>query len=166
MESKGIKNNLSFVLTENAPILTFKGSKIEDSGKKLIKGTVVNGLLKTRIVNIDGEKIAYKFIELENKKGYISPQVVNLYVGTFANYVSDGKNIDSTPVKETAFGEDKANKKRTKKNYLINYGLPVLGCVVGYQIAKRTGADDKKTISYVLFFGLLGWLPRYIYKTK
>jgi hypothetical protein len=166
METTGIKNNLSFILTENAPILQLKGSKIEDSGKKLIKGTVVNGLLKTRVVNIDGEKIAYKFIELDNKKGYISPQVVNLYVGTFANYEGEGKNIDTTPVKETAFGEQDAKKKRTKKNYLINYGLPVLGGVVGYQIAKRTGADDKKMIGYVLFFGLLGWLPRYIYKTK
>lgn len=166
METTGIKNNLSFILTENAPILQLKGSKIEDSGKKLIKGTVVNGLLKTRVVNIDGEKIAYKFIELDNKKGYISPQVVNLYVGTFANYEGEGKNIDTTPVKETAFGEQDAKNKRTKKNYLINYGLPVLGGVVGYQIAKRTGADDKKMIGYVLFFGLLGWLPRYIYKTK
>ena len=59
----GIKNNLSFVLTENAPILSFKGSKVEDSGKKLVKGTVINGLLKTRVVNINGEKVAYKFIE-------------------------------------------------------------------------------------------------------
>jgi hypothetical protein len=166
METTGIKNNLSFILTENAPILLFKGNKVEDSGKKLVKGTVVNGLLKTRVVNIDGEKIAYKFIELENKKGYISPQVVNLYVGTFANYEGESKNIDTTPVKETSFGEQDAKNKRTKKNYLINYGLPVLGGVVGYQIAKRTGADSKKTISYVLFFGLLGWLPRYIYKTK
>ena len=162
----GIKNNLSFVLTENAPILSFKGSKVEDSGKKLVKGTVVNGLLKTRVVNINGEKVAYKFIELENKKGYISPQVVNLYISTFANYDGEAKNKDSTSVKETAFGEKNAINKRTKKNYLINYGLPVLGGVVGYQIAKRTGADNKKTLSYVLFFGLLGWLPRYINKTK
>ena len=34
------------------------------------------------------------------------------------------------------------------------------------QIAKKKGADTKKTFSYVLFFGLLGWLPRYINKTK
>jgi len=162
----GIKNNLSFVLTENAPILSLKGSKVEDSGKKLVKGTVVNGLLKTRVVNINGEKVAYKFIELENKKGYISPQVVNLYISTFANYEGEAKNKDGTPVKETSFGEKEAVKKRTKKNYLINYGLPIIGGVVGYQIAKRTGADNKKTLSYVLFFGLLGWLPRYINKTK
>ena len=162
----GIKNNFSFILTENAPILSFKGNKVEDSGKKLVKGTVVNGLLKTRVVSVDGEKVAYKFVELENKKGYISPQVVNLYIGTFANYEGDDKTEDSTPVKGTAFGQQKADKKRTKKNYLINYGLPVLGGVVGYKIAKRTGADSKKTLSYVLFFGLLGWLPRYIYKTK
>lgn len=166
METKGITNNLSFILTENAPILNFKGSKIEESGKKLIKGTVVRGLLKTRVVNIDGEKVAYKFIELENKKGYISPQVVNLYVGTFANLEGENNNVDKTPVKKTAFGEDGAKQKRTKKNYLINYGLPIIGGIAGYQIAKRTGADDKKMIGYVLFFGLLGWLPRYIYKTK
>lgn len=166
METTGIKNNLQFILTENSPILQLKGSKIESSGKKLIKGTVVNGLLKTRVVNIDGEKVAYKFIELENKKGYISPQVVNLYIGTFANYEGESKNIDTSPVKDTAFGEKDAKNKRTKKNYLINYGLPILGGIVGYQIAKRTGADDKKMISYVLFFGLLGWLPRYVYKTK
>ena len=162
----GIKNNFSFILTENAPILSFKGNKVEDSGKKLVKGTVINGLLKTRVISVDGEKVAYKFVELENKKGYISPQVVNLYIGTFANYEGGDKTKDSTPVKETAFGQQKADNKRTKKNYLINYGLPVLGGVVGYKIAKRTGADSKKTLSYVLFFGLLGWLPRYIYKTK
>ena len=166
METTGIKNNLSFILTENAPILSLKGNKVEDSGRKLVQGTIVNGLLKTRVVNIDGQKVAYKFIELENKKGYISPQVVNLYVGTFANYEGEVKSVDTTPVKDTALGEKDAVKRRSKKNYLINYGLPVLGGVVGYQIAKKMGADDKKTISYVLFFGLLGWLPRYIYKTK
>lgn len=166
METKGINNYLSFILTENAPLLTLKGSNIEESGKKLVKGTVVEGVLKTRIINISGEKVPYRFIELKDKKGYISPQVVNLYVGTFANYNGEYKNLDKTPVKDTAFGENSSNKKRERKNYLINYGLPIIGGVVGYQIAKRTGADNQKTLSYVLFFGLLGWLPRYVYKTK
>ena len=165
MEIKGINTNLSFILTENAPILDIRGNKVEDSGKKLLKGTVLEGLLKTRVVSIDGQKVAYRFIELKDKKGYISPRVVNLYIGTFANLDGEEKT-DSTPVKKTAFGEQEVNKKTSRKNYLINYGLPILGGIVGYKIAKRTGADDKKTISYVLFFGLLGWLPRYIYKNK
>lgn len=163
METKGINTNLQFILTEDAPVLEIKSSKVEDSGRKLLKGTIVSGLLKTRVVNIDGDKNAYRFIELKDKNGYISPQVVNLYIGTFANLEGADKT-DKSPVKKTAFGEEKANNKRNKKNYLINYGLPILGGVVGYQIAKRTGADSKKTLSYILFFGVLGWLPRYIYK--
>ena len=30
--------------------------------------------------------------------------------------------------------------------------------------AKRTEADEKKMIGFILFFGLLGFLPRYLYK--
>ena len=54
-------------------------------------------------------------------------------------------------------------KPKKTKNFIINYGLPVMGGVLGYYIAKKTEADEKKMIGFVLFFGLLGFLPRYLY---
>lgn len=165
MKGNGVNNSQDFILTETAPILKIKGGKVEESEAKLLKGTVVKGILKTRIVTVGRDKKPFRIIQLNNDKGYISPQVVNLYVGDFANL--DGLNIkDKTPTKDTAFGEKGTSRKRKAKNLIINYGLPIAGGVVGYKIAKRMGADDKKTFGYILFFGLLGCIPRYIYRNK
>jgi hypothetical protein len=162
MNTKSVDSYFDFILLEDAPILTVSGSTVNESGKNLLEGTVVKGNLKTRIISIDGKKTPYKFIEINDKGGFISPQVVNLYVSDFVNL--DGKKKQKkTPVKDTALGEKQGSKAK-RKNVLINYGLPVLGGVVGYQIAKRTGADMKKTVGFVLFFGLLGLIPKYIYK--
>jgi hypothetical protein len=159
MKKDGINNTLQFILKETTPILELGNkSNIEESDKKLLRGTIINGQLKTRIVNIDGERIPYKFIQLQDKKGYISPQVVNLYIGKFANFVNE--EVDEEITQET---EPYQNPKKTR-NFIINYGLPAMGGVIGYYIAKKTEADEKKMIGFVLFFGLLGFLPRYLLK--
>ena len=96
---------------------------------------------------------------LQDKKGYISPQVVNLYIGKFANFV------DEPNEEEEITNETKPYQKPKKvRNFVINYGLPVIGGTIGYFVAKKTDADEKKMIGFILFFGLLGFLPRYLYK--
>jgi len=159
MKKDGINNTLQFILKETTPILELGAkSNIEESDKKLLRGTIIEGQLKTRIVNIKGERIPFKFIQLKDKKGYISPQVVNLYIGKFANFVDDQEQEEITE-------ETKPYQKPKKaKNFVINYGLPVIGASIGYFVAKRTEADEKKMIGFILFFGLLGFLPRYLYK--
>lgn len=158
MKKDGINNTLQFILKETTPILELGDkSVIEESDKKLLKGTIIDGQLKTRIVNIDGERLPFKFIQLKDKKGYISPQVVNLYIGKFANF-------DEAQNEEEITQETKPYQKPKKiKNAVINYGLPVMGGVLGYYVAKKMEADEKKMIGFVLFFGLLGFLPRYLY---
>ena len=97
MKNDGINNTLQFILKETTPILELGAkSNIEESDKKLLRGTIVNGQLKTRIVNINGERVPFKFIQLKDKKGYISPQVVNLYIGKFANFVDEEKEEEIT----------------------------------------------------------------------
>ena len=159
MKNDGINNTLQFILKESTPILELGAkSTIEESDKKLLRGTIIEGQLKTRIVNIKGERIPFKFIQLKDKKGYISPQVVNLYIGKFANFVDDQEQEEITE-------ETKPYQKPKKtKNLVINYGLPIIGATIGYFVAKRTEADEKKMIGFILFFGLLGFLPRYLYK--
>jgi hypothetical protein len=158
MKKDGINNTLQFILKETTPIYELgQKSTIEESDKKLLKGTIVDGQLKTRIVNIDGERIPFKFIQLKDKKGYISPQVVNLYIGKFANF-------GEADIEEEITDETKPYQNPKKpKNIIINYGLPIGGAVLGYYVAKKMDADEKKMIGFVLFFGLLGFLPRYLY---
>ena len=166
MKKDGVDNTLQFILKETTPILELtNNSKIEESDKKLFRGTIIDGQLKTRIINIRGKKLPFKFIQLKDKKGYISPQVVNLYIGKFANFVQEDIEEDIIEEESTNNKENKTNKKqKKKKNFIINYGLPIIGCVAGYLIAKKTDADNKKMIGFILFFGLLGILPRYMYK--
>jgi hypothetical protein len=161
MKGAGINNTHKFILKETSPILEIRGGSVEESDKKLVQGTIVDGMLKTRVVKVGKEKRPYRFIEIKNKKGYLSPSVVNLYVGNFANLEGEGSDSNSD-VKSTAFGE-KSSRGKKAKDVFINWGLPVIGGVVGYQIAKKMGADEKKTIGFVLFFGLLGVIPRYLY---
>jgi hypothetical protein len=159
MKKDGINNTLQFILKETTPILELGNkSTIEESDKKLLRGTIINGQLKTRIVNIDGKKIPFKFIQLQDKKGYISPQVVNLYIGKFANFTEAENEEEITQETEPY------QKPKKTRNFIINYGLPVVGGAIGYFIAKKTDADEKKMIGFILFFGLLGFLPRYLYK--
>jgi hypothetical protein len=158
MKKDGINNTLQFILKESTPIYELgQKSNMEESDKKLLKGTIVDGQLKTRIVNIDGQRVPFKFIQLNNKKGYISPQVVNLYIGKFANFEEAENNEEITDAVKPYQNPKKA------KNFVINYGLPVVGLGLGYYVAKKTDADEKKMIGYILFFGLLGILPRYLY---
>jgi hypothetical protein len=159
MKKDGINNTLQFILKETTPILELGDkSVIEESDKKLLRGTIINGQLKTRIVNLDGERIPFKFIQLQDKKGYISPQMVNLYIGKFANFE------DAVKVDEVTNETKPYQKPKKARNFVINYGLPVVGGTIGYFIAKKNDGDTKKIVGFVLFFGLLGFLPRYLFK--
>jgi hypothetical protein len=159
MKSEGINNALFFILKESSPILELgQNGIVEESDKKLLKGTVVKGQLKTRIVNVKGDKIPYRFIQLSDKKGYISPRMVNLYIGKFANF--DNADVEEDKTKET---EPYKNPKKTK-NIIINWGLPIGGAVLGYYVGKKMEAEPKKLVGYVIFFTLIGFLPRYLYK--
>jgi hypothetical protein len=61
MKSEGINNTLFFILKETSPILELGDNNVvEESDKKLLKGTIVQGQLKTRVVNMNGQKIAKK----------------------------------------------------------------------------------------------------------
>lgn len=165
MKNAGVNNSREFIITETTPILSLKRGSIDETDSKLLKGTVVKGNLKTRIIKVGKDKSPFRIIQLSDKKGYISPQVVNLYVGDFANL--DGLKVkDKTPVKDTAFGQKGVNKKKKAKNFIINYGLPIAGGVVGYKIATKMGGDLKKQVGYTIFFGLLGCIPRYLYRNK
>lgn len=159
MKSEGINNTLFFILKETAPILELGDNNVvEESDKKLLKGTIIQGQLKTRVVNLDGEKIPYQFIQLKDKKGLISPRVVNLYIGKFANFdnaeISEEKSSETEPYKNPKKG----------KNIIINWGLPIGGAVLGYFVGKKMEAEPKKLVGYVVFFTLIGILPRYLYK--
>jgi hypothetical protein len=159
MKKDGINNTLQFILKETTPILELGDkSVIEESDKKLLRGTIINGQLKTRIVNLDGERIPFKFIQLQDKKGYISPHMVNLYIGKFANFE------DAVKVDEVTNETNPYQKPKKVRNFVINYGLPVVGGTIGYFIAKKNDGDTKKIVGFVLFFGLLGFLPRYLFK--
>jgi hypothetical protein len=165
MKKEGLDNSVSFIVKEGSPILEIKNGQVEESTRKLIKGTIVKGMLKTRIVKMGKEKKPYRFIQLEDSKGYLSPRVVDVYIGDFANLDgSEKKDVSGT--KSTSFGQEKPTLKTKVKKVVLAYGLPITGAYIGYQIAKKTGADTKKTIGYVVFFGLLGYIPRYINKNK
>jgi len=159
MKGEGINNTLSFILKETTPILEFgDNGVVEESDKKLLKGTVVQGQLKTRVVSMNGDKVPYRFIQLKDKKGYISPQMVNLYIGKFANF-------DNADVKEENSQETEPYKNPKKRgNLIINWGLPIGGGVLGYFVGKKMEAEPKKMVGYVIFFTLIGFLPRYLYK--
>ena len=152
MKGKGIDNTLKFILKENTPILEIKNSVVEESENKLLLGTVVEGMLKTRVVKVGREK-----------EGYLAPSSVNVYIDKFANL--DGEELKDTDLdlKETVLGE-KPQPKSKVKNFIINWGLPITGGFIGYKIAKKMDSDDKKTFGFVVFFGLLGMIPRFMSK--
>lgn len=164
MKTDGVNNLLSFRLNEDTPIFKIKGGKADETEKKLLKNTVVDGKLKTRIITVDREKEPFKVIELANEKGYISPHVVSLYLKEFENINANDLSVKKTPVRETSNGEKSTSRKSRAKNIIINYGLPATGAFVGYKVAKKMGSDTKKTIGLVLFFTVLGFLPKYIHR--
>jgi len=155
----GISNTQKFILTGNTPIIKIKGSKAEQGDTKLMRGTIIEGMVKTRILSQGKEKVPYKLIEIKDKKGYVSPESVNLYINNFANL--DGNPQDKT--RDTAFGEKPTTEQKIK-NTVVNWGLPILGGVVGFQVAKKMNADGKKMFGYIAFFTLLGFIPRYLTK--
>ena len=49
-KNTSVSNEMSFVLKGNTPILAIKGSNVNETPKKLFKGSVIKGFLKTRVV--------------------------------------------------------------------------------------------------------------------
>lgn len=165
MKTIGIDNTKEYIVRESSPVLLIKNSKVDEADKRILKGTVVEGALKTRVINIDGEKVPYKFIQIKDSKEYISPQVVDVYINDFEGI--DGENVDKNPVRKTAYGEDKkTSRKQRIKRIAVNYGLPLAGAVIGYKVAEKKGGDMRTKVGYVLFFTLLGALPRILSKNK
>jgi len=162
MKGSGIDISHQFILLEDSPILNIQGNNVEESDKKLVKGTIVEGSLKTRIVKLGDLKRPYKFVELKNKKGYLSPRVLNIYIGKFANLEGELTNSENNGGDVSLNMYQKPPKKKGIKDIFINYGLPIAGGFIGYKIAKRMEADDKKTLGFVVFFGLIGLIPRYM----
>lgn len=166
-DTLGVSNTKSFILKYDTPILTIKGSKVEDSGSKLMAGTVIEGFVKTRIISNDKDKkTPYKFIQIfDGKKGinqFISPKTVNLYINDF----SDAENT-VIKTKKTAWGENKSNANgnvKKKNNIFVKYGLPLIGTYIGYRIAKHKGVSGGKMALFIIGFGLLGALPSFINK--
>lgn len=163
MKVVGINNTIKFILKKSTPILEIRNGVLEESERKLIKGTVIDGILKKRVVKHNGKKIPIKLVEIKGKKGYIFPNILNIYVEKLAKF--DGAEIENKEdeVKTTSFGEKKTTKSKAK-DMLINYGIPIIGGFVGYKIAKKMDLEPKKMIGMVIFFSLIGLLPRYLYK--
>ncbi len=161
MKPKGVNNKFEFILLQDTPVFNLKGKDIKEKDDYLLEGTVIKGSLKTRIINNeDGLSKPYKIIELEDVSGFIFPELVNFYISDFVN-VDGNKNKEETPIQETALGELKNNKKTSNK--FISFGLPIVGGLVGYGIAKKMDADVKKKIGLIAFFSLMGMIPKYIY---
>ena len=103
MNKDGINNTLQFILKETTPIYELgQKSTIEESDKKLLKGTIVDGQLKTRIVNIDGERIPFKFIQLKDKNDELFVyRIVQEFLNNSIKY-SNSTSIQIDLKKDTA----------------------------------------------------------------
>jgi hypothetical protein len=121
-----------------------------------ISGAKMNQIIGNRLgQSINGSQ---KDVKSKDKKGLFSPRVVNLYIGKFANF-------DNAEIGEEKSSETEPYKNPKKKcNLIINWGLPIGGGVLGYFVGKKMEAEPKKMIGYVVFFTLIGFLPRYLYK--
>jgi hypothetical protein len=159
------KNNnnvseLSFMVKDTTPVLSIKGSQINKTDKKLFKGTIINGFLKNRVVSFKGRKTPFKFIQLKEENGYISPQDIDLYIPI------EDFTIQSNFVEDKKIEEEVKELKTKNKNLFITYGLPVLTGVLGYQIAKKMDFDTKNKVFLTLIFSFLGMIPNFNMKNK
>jgi hypothetical protein len=154
-------SELSFMVRDTTPVLSIKGSQIEKTDKKLFKGTIIKGFLKNRVVNFKGQKTPFKFIQLKEENGYISPQDIDIYI-PMTDFTTDSNFVDKGNIEE----EVKELKKNENKNLFITYGLPVLTGVLGYQIAKKMDFDTKNKIFLTLIFSFLGMIPNFNMKNK
>ena len=159
MAEIGVDKNLRFKVKETSPILELKGSTIIETDKSLIKGSVFEGNLSTRVVNLNGEKSPFKLIKIKDEKSlFVTPKVVSIFVSDFEG-IEPPKEVET---KGTALGEGKRKYKKPSK--LMTYGLPLGGLGLGYYIAKKKQYEPKKMAGMMLFFGLLGFLPKYLMK--
>lgn len=159
------KNNnnvseLSFMVKDTTPVLSIKGSQINKTDKKLFKGTIINGFLKNRVVSFKGRKTPFKFIQLKEENGYISPQDIDLYIPI------EDFTIQSNFVEDKKIEEEVKELKTKNKNLFITYALPVLTGVLGYQIAKKMDFDTKNKVFLTLIFSFLGMIPNFNMKNK
>lgn len=165
-KNMSVSNEMSFILKDNTPILAIKGSSIKETPKKLFKGSVIQGFLKIRVVDFNGEKTPFKFIQLKDENGYISPRVVNLYLPITEEF----KTSSFIGNEETKL--DVVNKlqseeiKPPKKNIFIAYVLPVITGILGWQIAKKMDLDMKNKLALTTISFLLGTIPNFNLKNK
>jgi hypothetical protein len=162
MRNKNNNNTseLSFMVRDTTPVLSIKGSQINTTDKKLFKGTIINGFLKNRVVNFKGRKTPFKFIQLKEQNGYISPQDIDLYIPI------EDFTIQSNFVEDKKIEEEVKELKTKNKNLFITYGLPVLTGILGYQIAKKMNFDTKNKVFLTLIFSFLGMIPNFNMKNK
>jgi hypothetical protein len=157
---------MSFVLKDNTPILAIKGSNVNETPKKLFKGSVIQGFLKTRVVDFNGEKTPFKFIQLKEESGYISPRVVDLYV-PIADEFKTSSFIGNEETKLDVVNKLQSEEiKPPKKNIFIAYVLPVITGVLGWQIAKKMDLDMKNKLALTTISFLLGTIPNFNLKNK
>jgi hypothetical protein len=166
---QGVSKNTTFILSQDAPVLNITSGKIEDTGIVLLKGTVVDGVIKTKIVGIDGEKVPVKLLSLSSEKNsYIVPSFLNVYTKEIEEI--KGLKARDTPVKKSAFGEKTSSIEGGKKasafnRFTLNIGVPALTAYIGYRVAKKQGGGTKKILIYTIGFGLLGFIPKYMSKS-
>jgi len=157
---EGISSNRLFILNANAPVLSIKGSKVEETDRVLVKGTVISGAIKTRVIGSGKDKKPFKFIHIEDSKNsYLAPPAVNYFINDFSKI--EKKRRTGSEVRDTAWGEVQGRKKKNN-NFVVNYALPAAGAFIGYKLAQKQGAGAKKTALYVIGFGLLGMAPKYM----
>jgi hypothetical protein len=161
-----IAKNTAYILVKDSPLLSFNSGNIEDSGRVLLKGTVLSGEIKTKVANIDGEKTPIKLIATEN--GFIMPSHVNIY--TKEIHEIKGLKAKETPVRSSALGETKSSIEGRKRASLLNrfafnVGIPALTGYIGYRVAKKQGGGVKKIAIYTIGFAALGFIPKLINKS-
>lgn len=160
----------TFRIVKDAPILSLKGGNLEDTNTVLLKGTIVEGRIKTKIANINGEKTSVKLLAIQDEKdAYIIPSFVNIYTKEIEQI--KGLRAKDTPTKSSALGETKSSvesRERVSKlnRFMLNVGVPSLTAYIGYRIAKKQGGDTKKILIYTFGFGLLGLIPKIISKNN
>ena len=165
-KNMSVSNEMSFVLKDNTPILAIKDSNVNETPKKLFKGSVIQGFLKTRVVDFNGEKTPFKFIQLKEESGYISPRVVDLYV-PIANEFKTSSFIGNEETKLDVVNKLQSEEiKPPKKNIFIAYVLPVITGILGWQIAKKMDLDMKNKLALTTISFLLGTIPNYNLKNK
>lgn len=152
---KTVSTHTEFIIKKDTPVLELKGAnRLDDSGSKLLEGTVVKGDLKKLFVkNGRGIEVPVKMIALaEKKNNYIIPESIDVYIGQFAN--ADGLSEADKVGNNTII-----SKTENRINFTLKYILPLIGAGAGFYFAKRKGFENKELIMSVVGGALIGATP-------